>query len=129
MDPKEAKRIFTLINSPTSLLQDRIAVDAMLKYVNNHELGDSRFANQIEIYTMCAIYIKREEPITEDEFHELRRLGIPAKERQELNSSLGGDRSVIDRVLKQIQEGSLNKIVISNDLNDFKNYVYGLIGA
>lgn len=129
MDPKEAKRIFTLINSPTSFLQDQKAVDELLKYVKDRELGDCQLETHIDIYSKCAIYLKREESITEAEFHELRELSIPAKSRQELHSSLGGDRSNINRILNEIQSSSLNKIVVSSDLKEFQEYIFSLTNA
>lgn len=126
MDRKEAKRIFTLINSPTSLLQDQKAVNEILKFAKNRELGDDRLEANIEIFKKCAIYLKRKEPITENEFHELRELGIPGKERQELKNSLEGDLSHINHLLHEIQDISLNKIVMSHELEEFKEYIFQL---
>lgn len=125
MDPKEAERIFTLTKSPNKLLQDQKAIDEIVKYVKERQLGDSSFLTHIEIYQKCQILLgEPTQPLTEDEFHDLRSLGIGARERHELSGSLGGDRSVSNRVIQQIQQSSVNKIAMLSDLQEFSEYIF-----
>lgn len=130
MDPKEAERIFTLTKSPTKLLQDQKAIDEILNYVKDRELGDSQFVTHIEIYQKCQILLgESTQPLTENEFHELRSLGIGARERHELNGCLGGDRTISNRVIQQIQQSSVNKIAMLSDLQEFSEYIFSKTNA
>lgn len=130
MDPKEAERIFTLTKSPHKLLQDQKAVDEILKYVKDRETGDSKFVTHVQMYQKCQILLgESTQPLTEDEFHDLRSLGIGARERQELSGSVGADRTISNRVIQQIQQSTVNKIAMLTDLQEFTEYVFGRTNA
>jgi len=106
------------------LLKDKKAINELLKFQKYHTLSDSKLLNNIEIYEKCETLLQEKEvPLTRDTLQDLLQLGIGRKERQELSTSLGGDRTESNLIIQEIQESCANKLIILKEFNEFTDYM------
>nr|XP_015026241.2 uncharacterized protein LOC26530359 isoform X2 [Drosophila virilis] len=125
MDSSEAARIYMLTKNVNHLLKDQPAKEQIRNYTKERELGNnSRLLNSMDLHDRCETLLQEKEVrLTEDELADLSIRGIPNNIRKELKASLGGDRSISNIIIKQIQEDCANKISQFPQLREFSEHV------
>lgn len=129
MDASKAARIFMLTKNVNLLLKDLPAKEQIRNYTEERELGNnSRLLSSMDLHDICETLLQeKEERLTEDELADLSIRGIPNNLRKELKASLGGDRSISNKIIKKIQEDCASKISLLPELKEFSEHVAGQI--